>query len=47
MWTLSYLLYIVYTTIQIVYDLLPQVLPGEARYQTLLALAIRSRSPRR
>jgi amino acid transporter len=39
-WTLSYLLYIVYTTIQIVYDLLPQVLPGEARYQTVLALAI-------
>ena len=39
-WTLSYLLYIVYTTIQIVYDLLPLVLPGEARYQTVLALAI-------
>ncbi len=39
-WTLSYLLYIIYTTIQIVYDLLPQVLPGEARYQTVLALAI-------
>ncbi len=39
-WTLSYLLYIVYTTIQIVYELLPQVLPGEARYQTVLALVI-------
>jgi hypothetical protein len=39
-WTLSYLLYIVYTTVQIVYELLPQVLPGEARYQTVLALAI-------
>jgi hypothetical protein len=39
-WTLSYLLYIIYTTIQIVYELLPQVLPGEARYQTVLALAI-------
>ena len=39
-WTLSYLLYIVYTTVQIVYELLPQVLPGEARYQTLLALVI-------
>jgi hypothetical protein len=39
-WTLSYLLYIIYTTVQIVYDLLPQVLPGEARYQTVLALAI-------
>jgi amino acid transporter len=39
-WTLSYLLYIIYTTIQIVYDLLPLVLPGEVRYQTVLALAI-------
>ena len=39
-WTLSYLLYIVYTTVQIVYELLPQVLPGEVRYQTVLALAI-------
>jgi hypothetical protein len=38
--TLSYLLYIVYTTVQIVYETLPQVLPGEARYQTVLALAI-------
>ncbi len=39
-WTFSYLLYIVYTTIQIVYDLLPAVLPGETSYQTALALAI-------
>jgi hypothetical protein len=39
-WTLSYLLYIVYTTVQIVYETLPQVLPGEVRYQTVLALAI-------
>ena len=39
-WTLSYLLYIVYTTVQIVYELLPEVLPGEVRYQTVLALAI-------
>ena len=29
-WTFSYLLYIVYTTVQIVYDLLPAVVPGGA-----------------
>ncbi len=39
-WTVSYLLYVVYTSVQIVYDLLPGVLPGERRYQTLLALLI-------
>jgi amino acid transporter len=39
-WTFSYLLYIVYTTVQIVYDLLPTVVPGETRYQSVLALAI-------
>jgi hypothetical protein len=39
-WTFSYLLYIVYTSVQIVYELLPQVLPGERSYQTLLALLI-------
>jgi hypothetical protein len=39
-WTFSYLLYIVYTTVQIVYELLPQVLPGERPYRTLLALLI-------
>jgi amino acid transporter len=39
-WTFSYLLYIVYTTVQIVYDLLPAVVPGVGRYQSLLALAI-------
>jgi hypothetical protein len=39
-WILSYLLYVVYTTVQIVYDLLPTVVPGERRYQTLLALLI-------
>ncbi|HTU85517.1 MAG TPA: hypothetical protein VMF57_08070 [Solirubrobacteraceae bacterium] len=39
-WIFSYLLYVVYTTVQIVYDLLPAVLPGEARYQTVLALGI-------
>ncbi len=39
-WIVSYTLYLVYTTVQIVYDLLPAVLPGEPRYQTLLALLI-------
>ncbi len=39
-WAFSYLLYVIYTTVQIVYDLLPAVLPGERRYQTLLALLI-------
>jgi amino acid transporter len=40
LWTISYLLYVVYTTVQIVYDLLPSVIPGERRYQTALALLI-------
>jgi hypothetical protein len=39
-WAFSYLLYVVYTTAQIVYDLLPAVLPGERRYQTLLEVVI-------
>lgn len=39
-WTVSYVLYLIYTTVQIVYDLLPTVVPGERRYQTLLALLI-------
>jgi hypothetical protein len=39
-WIASYLLYVVYTTVQIVYDLLPAVVPGERRFQTLLALLI-------
>ena len=39
-WTFSYVLYLVYTTIQIVYDVLPGVVAGEQRYQTLLALGI-------
>lgn len=39
-WITSYLLYVVYTTVQIVYDILPGILPGERRYQTLLALLI-------
>jgi amino acid transporter len=40
LWTISYLLYVVYTTVQIVYDLLPAVIPGERHYQTVLALLI-------
>jgi amino acid transporter len=39
-WAFSYLLYVVYTTAQIVYDLLPVVLPGERRYQTALEVVI-------
>jgi amino acid transporter len=39
-WIVSYLLYLVFTTVQIVYDLLPNVFGGERRYQTLLALVI-------
>jgi len=39
-WAFSYGLYIVYTTVQIVYDLLPEVIPGVRPYQTALALLI-------
>ena len=39
-WAVSYILYLVYTTVQIVYDTLPAAVSGERRYQTLLALAI-------
>jgi hypothetical protein len=39
-WTISYLLYIVYTTEQIVYDLLPDVFPGVGSWETPLALLI-------
>jgi amino acid transporter len=39
-WIVSYVLYMIYTTVQIVYDLLPAVLPAERRFQTLLALLI-------
>jgi amino acid transporter len=39
-WIFSYVLYLIYTTVQIVYDVLPNVVPGERRYQTLLALLI-------
>src|SRR3984957_15474274 len=40
LWALSYLLYLVYTTAQIVYHTLPAVLPGEVRYQPLLEVVI-------
>jgi amino acid transporter len=40
LWIISYLLYLLYTTAQIVYDTLPAVLPGERRYQSLLEIAI-------
>jgi hypothetical protein len=40
LWALSYLLYLVYTTAQIVYDTLPAVLPWATRYQTVLELVI-------
>lgn len=40
LWIFSYLLYLLYTTAQIVYDILPAVVPAEVRYQTLLEIAI-------
>jgi amino acid transporter len=40
LWIISYLLYLLYTTAQIVYDTLPAVLPGERRYQPVLEIAI-------
>lgn len=40
LWAFSYVLYLVYTTAQVVYDMLPAVLPGEVRYQTLLEVVI-------
>jgi hypothetical protein len=39
-WVVSYLLYVFYTTVQIVYDVLPAAIPGERHYQTLLAILI-------
>jgi amino acid transporter len=39
-WVFSYLLYLLYTTIQIVYDTLPAVVPAVRSYQPLLAIAI-------
>lgn len=40
LWIVSYALYLMYTTAQIVYDTLPAVLPGEVRYQGLLEVVI-------
>ena len=40
LWTISYLLYLLYTTAQIVYDTLPAVFGGERRWQPLLEIAI-------
>ena len=39
-WAISYGLYLVYTTVQIVYELLPAAIPGTRGYQSLLALLI-------
>jgi amino acid transporter len=39
-WVFSYVLYLIYTTVAIVYDTLPQVLPGVAPYRPLLEVAI-------
>jgi amino acid transporter len=39
-WILSYLLYLMYTTAQVVFDMLPAVLPGERPYQPFLEIAI-------
>jgi amino acid transporter len=39
-WTVSYLLYIIYTTVYIVYDILPSVLPGVRPYRSTLEVAI-------
>jgi hypothetical protein len=40
LWIVSYVLYLIYTTVQIVYDVLPTAIPGERGYQTVLALGI-------
>ena len=40
LWIISYLLYLLYTAAQVVYDTLPAVLPGERRYQPVLEIAI-------
>jgi amino acid transporter len=40
LWIVSYLLYLLYTTTQLVYDTLPAVLPGERAWQPELQLAI-------
>lgn len=40
LWVASYLLYLVYTTAQITYDMLPPVLPGIRAYQPVLEVAL-------
>jgi len=40
LWILSYLLYVLYTAAQIVYDTLPAIFPGIHGYQPLLEIAI-------
>jgi amino acid transporter len=40
LWILSYLLYLIYTTAQVVFDTLPVVIPGERHYQPALEIAI-------
>ena len=40
LWTASYLLYLLYTTASIVYDILPVVLPGVGPYQPLVEVAL-------
>jgi hypothetical protein len=39
-WTISYLLYLVYTTVQIVYDVLPVAIPGERGVQSALVVLV-------
>ncbi|HEY0869378.1 MAG TPA: hypothetical protein VGD55_03185, partial [Acidothermaceae bacterium] len=39
-WTVSYLLYLVYTTVYVVYDVLPTVIPGVQPYRSTLEVAI-------
>ena len=39
-WTISYLLYLLYTTEYVVYDIIPTTLPGARPYRPLLEIAI-------
>lgn len=39
-WILSYLLYVLYTTAQVVFDTLPAIIPGERPYRPLLEFLI-------
>lgn len=40
LWIVSYLLYLIYTVVQIVYDTLPVIFPGVKSYQPFLEIAI-------